>query len=188
VTEPERQTVIERASHRCEYCQSQMRYATQRFSVEHIQPKAKGGTDDLENLALSCQGCNNHKFTRTEARDAATGLLAPIYHPRAQTFYPGDRFDPNRTRQRGRPATQPRRRGEPASGLTCVGRAPTGDGLNAHNSTPSSGPELEHQMHGSNNSRLPDGAEQRTRVQSLTRQAKALAYRVRMVLEPEEGR
>jgi HNH endonuclease len=86
VTENERQTVIERASHRCEYCQSQMRYATQRFSIEHIQPKAKGGTDDLENLALSCQGCNNHKFTRTEARDAATGLLAPIYHPRAQTW------------------------------------------------------------------------------------------------------
>jgi hypothetical protein len=86
VTENERQTVIERASHRCEYCQSQMRYATQRFSIEHIQPKAKGGTDDLENLALSCQGCNNHKFTRTEARDAATGLLAPLYHPRAQTW------------------------------------------------------------------------------------------------------
>lgn len=82
MTETERQTVLERASHRCEYCQSQMRYATQRFSIEHIQPKAKGGTDDLENLALSCQGCNNHKFTRTEARDAVTGLLAPLYHPR----------------------------------------------------------------------------------------------------------
>jgi hypothetical protein len=63
-----------------------MRYATHGFSVEHILPKAKGGTDDLENLALACQGCNNFKFTRTEARDPVTGLMAPLYHPRVDAW------------------------------------------------------------------------------------------------------
>ncbi len=63
-----------------------MRYATHGFCVEHILPKAKGGTDNLENLALACQGCNNFKFTRTEARDPATGLIAPLYHPRAHVW------------------------------------------------------------------------------------------------------
>jgi HNH endonuclease len=86
MTERERQMVLERARGCCEYCQSQMRYATQRFSIEHIQPKAKGGQDNLQNLALSCQGCNNHKFTRTEARDPMTNLLVPLYQPREQAW------------------------------------------------------------------------------------------------------
>ncbi len=37
------------------------------FSVEHITPKSSGGTDDPENLAMSCQGCNNRKYTALEA-------------------------------------------------------------------------------------------------------------------------
>lgn len=86
VTETDRQFVLERAHACCEYCQSQMRYATHGFSVEHILPKAKGGTDDLENLALACQGCNNFKFTRTEARDPVTGQIAPLYHPRVHVW------------------------------------------------------------------------------------------------------
>jgi len=30
-------------------------------TVEHIIPKNHGGTDDLENLAVSCNNCNNFK-------------------------------------------------------------------------------------------------------------------------------
>jgi hypothetical protein len=86
VNETERQRVLERAQGCCEYCQSQMRYATQRFSIEHIMPKAKGGSDDLENLALSCQGCNNHKFTRTEATDTLSGLIVPLFDPRKHVW------------------------------------------------------------------------------------------------------
>jgi hypothetical protein len=86
VNESERQRVLERARGCCEYCQSQMRYATQSFSIEHILPKAKGGSDDLENLALSCQGCNNHKFTRTEATDVLSGLVVPLFDPRKHVW------------------------------------------------------------------------------------------------------
>ena len=77
-----RQRVIERARGCCEYCRSQAKYATQSLSVEHILARTKGGTTTLDNLALACQGCNNHKYDKMEARDPASGRLVPLYHPR----------------------------------------------------------------------------------------------------------
>jgi 5-methylcytosine-specific restriction endonuclease McrA len=77
-----RQQVTERANRSCEYCRSQARYATQPFSVEHIIPRAKGGPTILENLALACQGCNNHKYDKVEAPDLVSGEIVPLYHPR----------------------------------------------------------------------------------------------------------
>lgn len=63
-----------------------MEFATQSFSVEHILPRAKGGSSDLQNLALACQGCNNHKFTKTEGLDSVTEQLVPLFHPREQRW------------------------------------------------------------------------------------------------------
>jgi hypothetical protein len=77
-----RQQVTERADGNCEYCRSQARYATQPFSVEHIIPRAKGGPTTLENLALACQGCNNHKYDKVAALDPVSGEIVPLYHPR----------------------------------------------------------------------------------------------------------
>jgi hypothetical protein len=70
----------------CEYCWSQVDFSPDSFSVEHIIPRIKGGTDDLENLALACQGCNNNKFTATESIDPISGLITPLYHPRRDTW------------------------------------------------------------------------------------------------------
>lgn len=64
ITAELRQRVIERAYGCCEYCRSHARYATQSFSVEHIVARAKGGATTLDNLALSYQGCNNHKYDK----------------------------------------------------------------------------------------------------------------------------
>jgi hypothetical protein len=33
-------------------------------------------------LAFSCQGCNNHKYNKTEGYDPASGDKTPLYHPR----------------------------------------------------------------------------------------------------------
>jgi hypothetical protein len=54
----------------------------QSFSVEHIEPLQAGGSDDSENLALACQGCNNHKYTRTRGRDPIAGETVALFHPR----------------------------------------------------------------------------------------------------------
>ncbi|RMG55417.1 MAG: HNH endonuclease [Bacteroidetes bacterium] len=77
-----RQKIIDRAVGCCEYCHSQARFATYTFSVEHIVPLSKGGTDTIDNLALACQGCNSHKYTKTEAIDPLSQLKVPLFHPR----------------------------------------------------------------------------------------------------------
>jgi hypothetical protein len=86
VTNKQRQIVIERAHGCCEYCLSQARFATQAFSIEHILPLDSGGTNDLENLALACQGCNNHKYNKIEGYDPVSHQRVPLYHPRKQQW------------------------------------------------------------------------------------------------------
>jgi len=82
LTAEQRKEVAERAKGCCEYCRSQARFAIQSFSIEHITPKSKGGDELLENLALACQGCNNHKYTKIHGRDPITEDETPLYHPR----------------------------------------------------------------------------------------------------------
>lgn len=35
-----------------------------RGSVDHVHPRSKGGTDELSNLVLCCEGCNSAKGAR----------------------------------------------------------------------------------------------------------------------------
>ncbi len=77
-----RRKVAERAKRLCEYCLSPLDFSSDPFSVEHILPIAKGGTDDLENLAHACQGCNGHKSIKTEAFDAISQKTVEFYNPR----------------------------------------------------------------------------------------------------------
>ena len=62
-------------------------YAPEAFSVEHVLPRSKRGASTADNLALSCQGCNNHKFTRTRALDPVTELTVALYHPRQHAWH-----------------------------------------------------------------------------------------------------
>jgi hypothetical protein len=78
----QRARVAERAKGCCEYCQSQERYSPDPFSVEHIVPLSKGGTNALDNLSFACQGCNNRKYTSIEAFDPISQTTVPLYHPR----------------------------------------------------------------------------------------------------------
>jgi 5-methylcytosine-specific restriction endonuclease McrA len=82
----EKRAVARRARGCCEYCRSQLRFAMQPFSVERIEPRSREGETALDNLAFSCQGCNGHKYTKTEGRDPVTGQLVPLYHPRRQRW------------------------------------------------------------------------------------------------------
>lgn len=86
VTAQQKKAVAERANGCCEYCRSQVRFAIQPFSIEHIIPRSAGGETVLDNLALSCQGCNNHKYNKTEGYDPVSGDTVPLYHPRKQRW------------------------------------------------------------------------------------------------------
>jgi hypothetical protein len=76
-----RQAVRERAGFCCEYCFSQSRYCPDPLSIEHIVPRACGGSDELNNLACACQGCNGHKYVATSAVDPVTEESISLYHP-----------------------------------------------------------------------------------------------------------
>lgn len=101
-----RRRIIERADARCEYCGSPLNVCPDPFSIEHILPRPAGGTDALDNLALSCQGCNNFKGIFTEAIDPITGETVPLYYPRLHRW--AEHFSWS------------------ADALTLLGRTPTG--------------------------------------------------------------
>ena len=78
--------IAERAKHCCEYCFSQENYSPDYFSVEHIIPRVRKGSDSLINLAYSCLACNSHKYTHIEAADPVSGILFPLYNPRVDIW------------------------------------------------------------------------------------------------------
>jgi HNH endonuclease len=86
ITEALRQLVTARAQGRCEYCQSPEAYATERFSIEHIQPRILQGPTVPANLALACQGCNGYKSAQTTSIDPETGETVDLFHPRQHVW------------------------------------------------------------------------------------------------------
>ena len=86
MTEALRTSVRDRARDCCEYCCAQAEFSHDPFSVEHIIPFVKGGTDDLENLAWSCLGCNNYKYISTSAYDLVTAQMVPLFNPRIDVW------------------------------------------------------------------------------------------------------
>lgn len=46
---------------KCYYCGSTL----EKIHIEHKTPKSRGGTDEIENLCLSCPDCNLSKWART---------------------------------------------------------------------------------------------------------------------------
>lgn len=81
-----REKVEARAKKFCEYCQSPLDFSPDPFSIEHILPRVKSGTDDLKNLALSCQGCNGFKSVKTEGFDTVSQTTAGFYNPRKDVW------------------------------------------------------------------------------------------------------
>jgi hypothetical protein len=57
-----------------------------RLEIEHVIPKARGGTDDESNLWLCCPLCNRYKADRTHATDPETGEQTPLFDPRRQIW------------------------------------------------------------------------------------------------------
>jgi HNH endonuclease len=78
-----RQTVRERADHRCEYCclpqDAEPFFA---YHVEHIVARQHGGSDDNKNLALAGYHCNAHKGPNLSALDPESGALFRLFNPR----------------------------------------------------------------------------------------------------------
>ena len=81
-----RAKVAEESYYRCGYCLMQQIATNWLLEVEHIIPTAAGGSNDEENLWLSCTACNRYKGTQVKARDPSTGRLVRLFNPRRQRW------------------------------------------------------------------------------------------------------
>lgn len=54
-----RRGVLRRDNHRCAYCGKAAN------TIDHVQPKSRGGSDSWENLVACCVRCNNLKADKT---------------------------------------------------------------------------------------------------------------------------
>jgi 5-methylcytosine-specific restriction protein A len=61
-----REFILRRDRYLCQACLKDNRY-TEATHVDHITPKAKGGTDDDDNLQSLCRPCHEAKTTREAA-------------------------------------------------------------------------------------------------------------------------
>jgi HNH endonuclease len=67
--------VTDRAYGCCEYCMSQEKFSSQSFSMEHIVPKAIGGSDEPYNLAFGSFQFKLNRY-RVSNSDSLTILFA----------------------------------------------------------------------------------------------------------------
>jgi hypothetical protein len=56
------------------------------FHLEHILPIARGGNDELANLAWACPGCNLRKSDRVEYIDPQSNATVGLFHPRQHSW------------------------------------------------------------------------------------------------------
>lgn len=56
-----REYLLEKYAHSCAYCGAK----DTRLEIEHMQPRAKGGSDSVKNLAIACTKCNQRKGTKS---------------------------------------------------------------------------------------------------------------------------
>jgi hypothetical protein len=82
------------AKNRCGYCQSSQKYVLGILEIEHIIPTAAGGSNNEDNLWLSCRLCNGYKGSQTTAidptDDSSVGKSPPkqvkLFNPRVQKW------------------------------------------------------------------------------------------------------
>lgn len=76
-----RQAVRQRANFLCEFCGVAESDHAGLLTIDHFQPRSKGGTDELNNLIYCCMRCNQYKLDYWPK----TPDQLMIWNPRSQT-------------------------------------------------------------------------------------------------------
>lgn len=69
-----RMRVYNKFAGHCAYCGKKIRYED--MQIDHVVPKAHGGTDDISNLYPSCRRCNHYK--RTSSIEGFRNMISQI--------------------------------------------------------------------------------------------------------------
>lgn len=86
IPEEIRLQVMVRSGHCCEYCKSQDKFSPVFFTIDHIIPVVKNGTNDPENLAYSCPLCNRFKWQKIHDVDPVTNNTVRLFNPRSDEW------------------------------------------------------------------------------------------------------
>lgn len=75
-----------------------------KLEIDHMIPKAVGGTDQETNLGLVCRMCNGFKGTQISALDPLTAKQIGLFNPRRQKWFRHFAWSSDGTRIVGRTA------------------------------------------------------------------------------------
>jgi hypothetical protein len=74
------------ATNRCGYGRTAQAYEPWPLAIDHILPRAHGGSDAEDNLWLACRACHLFTGQQTHGRDPLTGRRVRLFHPRRQRW------------------------------------------------------------------------------------------------------
>ena len=79
-----RRNVFKRDRFTCQYCGKQP--GSEELTIDHVVPRAQGGTSSWDNCVLACVGCNTRKADRTPGQ-AGMSLRKQPSRPLWKPFY-----------------------------------------------------------------------------------------------------
>lgn len=71
-----------RAKGLCEYCHAVEKWQYVCFTIDHVIPLQRGGSNDLDNLALACFHCNRQKSAYISGFDPVSTRETRLFNPR----------------------------------------------------------------------------------------------------------
>jgi hypothetical protein len=77
----QRFSILQRDQFTCRFCGR--RASETELEVDHLTPRSRGGSDDLDNLVTTCRNCNRGKSDRTvvlPAPNTWTSLVGKFFH------------------------------------------------------------------------------------------------------------
>lgn len=86
ISEETQNQVRQRANFLCEYCHASEKWQYIPFTVDHIIPVNKGGSNSTDNLALACFHCNRQKSNKLKAVDGDSGTQVSLFNPRTDSW------------------------------------------------------------------------------------------------------
>jgi hypothetical protein len=86
ISEETQNQVRQRANYLCEYCHASEQWQYVPFTVDHVIPLSKGGSNSIDNLALACFHCNRQKSDKITAIDNHSGAEVPLFNPRINSW------------------------------------------------------------------------------------------------------
>lgn len=86
ITEEMRDRVRQRAKGLCEYCHAIEQWQYVRFTVDHVIPLSRDGSNQFDNLALACFHCNRKKHNNIIGIDELSNREVELFNPRSHLW------------------------------------------------------------------------------------------------------